>query len=76
MLGLEESDKEIKKTMNDTCAMGVDILTMEQYLQPMAFKERNLISIVDTGSGKTMAYPLPAIVHVNMQPYLASDSEP
>lgn len=39
MLGLEESDKEIKQTMNDTCAMGVDILTMEQYLQPMAFKE-------------------------------------
>ena len=39
MLGLEESDKEIKKTMNDTCVVGVDFLTMEQYLQPMAFKE-------------------------------------
>ena len=71
ILGLEESDKEIKQTMNDTCVMGVDILTVEQYLQPMAFKERNLISIVDRGSGKTMAYPLPTIVHVNMQPYIA-----
>ncbi|KAH9319691.1 hypothetical protein KI387_021460 [Taxus chinensis] len=34
MLGLGESDEEIKETMHDLRAVGVDILTLGQYLQP------------------------------------------
>lgn len=37
---------------------------------PMALKGRDLIGIAETGSGKTLAYLLPAIVHVNAQPFL------
>ncbi|GAB2220186.1 hypothetical protein Droror1_Dr00007829 [Drosera rotundifolia] len=36
----------------------------------MALKGRDLIGIAETGSGKTLAYLLPAIVHVNAQPFL------
>lgn len=36
----------------------------------MAMKGRDLIGIAETGSGKTLAYLLPAIVHVNAQPFL------
>ncbi|RWR88683.1 Lipoyl synthase [Cinnamomum micranthum f. kanehirae] len=34
MLGLGESDEEVKETMTDLRAIGVDILTLGQYLQP------------------------------------------
>lgn len=37
---------------------------------PMALKGRDLVGIAETGSGKTLAYLLPAIVHVNAQPFL------
>ncbi|KAL2330776.1 hypothetical protein Fmac_018357 [Flemingia macrophylla] len=37
---------------------------------PMALKGRDLIGIAEIGSGKTLAYLLPAIVHVNAQPIL------
>lgn len=37
---------------------------------PMALKGRDLIGIAETGSGKTLAYLLPAVVHVNAQPFL------
>lgn len=37
---------------------------------PMALKGRDLIGIAETGSGKTISYLLPAIVHVNAQPIL------
>ena len=37
---------------------------------PMALNGRDLIGIAETGSGKTIAYLLPAIVHVNAQPIL------
>jgi len=37
---------------------------------PMALKGRDLIGIAETGSGKTMAYLLPALVHVSAQPKL------
>ncbi|KAE8674144.1 DEAD-box ATP-dependent RNA helicase 20 [Hibiscus syriacus] len=43
---------------------------------PMALKGRNLIGIAETGSGKTIAYLLPAIVHVNAQPILAPGDGP
>ncbi|GMP45856.1 hypothetical protein CsSME_00014226 [Camellia sinensis var. sinensis] len=34
---------------------------------PMALKGRDLVGLADTGSGKALAYLLPAIVHVNAQ---------
>ena len=34
MLGLGETDDEIKTTMDDLRAVGVDILTLGQYLRP------------------------------------------
>lgn len=40
---------------------------------PMALEGRDLIGIAETGSGKTIAYLLPAIVHVNAQPILGKD---
>uniref|UniRef100_A0A6N2N4I4 RNA helicase n=1 Tax=Salix viminalis TaxID=40686 RepID=A0A6N2N4I4_SALVM len=43
---------------------------------PMAMKGRDLIGIAETGSGKTLAYLLPAIVHVNAQPFLAPGDGP
>lgn len=42
---------------------------------PMALKGRDLIGIAETGSGKTIAYLLPAIVHVNAQPILGISAE-
>ena len=37
---------------------------------PMALKGRDLIGLAETGSGKTLSYLLPSIVHINAQPYL------
>ena len=37
---------------------------------PMALQGRDVIAVAETGSGKTLAYLLPAIVHINAQPYL------
>lgn len=37
---------------------------------PIALSGRNLVGIAQTGSGKTLGFILPAIVHVNHQPYL------
>ena len=37
---------------------------------PMALKGRDLIGLAQTGSGKTLAFLLPAVVHINAQPYL------
>lgn len=37
---------------------------------PMALLGRDLIGLAETGSGKTLSYLLPAVVHINAQPYL------
>ena len=37
---------------------------------PMALLGGDLIGLAETGSGKTLAYLLPAVVHINAQPYL------
>ncbi|TQD87440.1 hypothetical protein C1H46_027030 [Malus baccata] len=39
---------------------------------PMALKGRDLIGIAETGSGKTLSYLLPALVHISAQPRLES----
>ncbi|XP_071733501.1 DEAD-box ATP-dependent RNA helicase 20-like [Rutidosis leptorrhynchoides] len=43
---------------------------------PMALKGRDVIGIAETGSGKTLSYLLPAIVHVNAQPILSHGDGP
>jgi ATP-dependent RNA helicase DDX5/DBP2 len=43
---------------------------------PMALSGRDVVGIAETGSGKTMAYCLPAIVHINAQPLLAQGDGP
>jgi len=43
---------------------------------PMALSGRDVIGIADTGSGKTLSYLMPAIVHVNSQPLLAPGEGP
>lgn len=37
---------------------------------PIALSGMDLVGIAQTGSGKTCAYLLPAIIHINHQPYL------
>nr|GEY32720.1 DEAD-box ATP-dependent RNA helicase 20 [Tanacetum cinerariifolium] len=43
---------------------------------PMALKGRDLIGIAETGSGKTLSYLLPALVHVAAQPPLGHGDGP
>ncbi|CAJ1053818.1 probable ATP-dependent RNA helicase DDX17 [Xyrichtys novacula] len=43
---------------------------------PVALSGRDLVGIAQTGSGKTLAYLLPAIVHINHQPYLERGDGP
>ncbi|KAI3785800.1 hypothetical protein L1987_44925 [Smallanthus sonchifolius] len=43
---------------------------------PMALKGRDLIGIAETGSGKTLSYLLPALVHVAAQPSLVQGDGP
>ena len=42
----------------------------------MALSGRDVVGIAETGSGKTIAYCLPAIVHINAQPLLAQGDGP
>ena len=43
---------------------------------PMALKGRDMIGIAATGSGKTLSYCLPGIVHINAQPLLSPGDGP
>ena len=43
---------------------------------PMAMSGRDMVGIAETGSGKTLAYVLPAIVHINAQPFLKPGEGP
>uniref|UniRef100_A0A0B7AT53 RNA helicase n=1 Tax=Arion vulgaris TaxID=1028688 RepID=A0A0B7AT53_9EUPU len=43
---------------------------------PIALSGRNLVGIAQTGSGKTLGFMLPAIVHVNNQAYLEHGDGP
>jgi ATP-dependent RNA helicase DDX5/DBP2 len=42
----------------------------------MALSGRDVVGIAETGSGKTMAYCLPSIVHINAQPVLQPGDGP
>lgn len=43
---------------------------------PIAMSGMDLVAIAQTGSGKTLGYLLPAIIHVNNQPYLERGDGP
>ena len=43
---------------------------------PVALSGRDMIGVAETGSGKTCAYILPAMVHINAQPYLRRGDGP
>jgi len=43
---------------------------------PMALSGRNMVGIAQTGSGKTLSYILPALVHIAAQPPLAPGDGP
>ncbi len=43
---------------------------------PMALSGMDMVGIAMTGSGKTLAYLLPAIIHINHQPYLEMGDGP
>lgn len=43
---------------------------------PMALSGRDMIGVAQTGSGKTLSYCLPAILHINAQPLLAPGDGP
>ena len=43
---------------------------------PMALMGRDLVAIAETGSGKTIGFALPAIVHINAQPVLSPGDGP
>jgi len=43
---------------------------------PIAMSGKDLVGIAQTGSGKTLGFMLPAIVHINHQPYLERGDGP
>ena len=43
---------------------------------PAALSGKDIVGIARTGSGKTLAFLLPAIVHINAQPYLQRGDGP
>ncbi|ORZ18147.1 P-loop containing nucleoside triphosphate hydrolase protein, partial [Absidia repens] len=43
---------------------------------PMALKGDDVVGVAETGSGKTMAYILPSILHINAQPLLQPGDGP
>ncbi|EIM21267.1 p68 RNA helicase [Wallemia mellicola CBS 633.66] len=43
---------------------------------PMALSGRDMVAIAQTGSGKTISFALPAMVHINAQPLLSPGDGP
>ncbi|KAJ3744732.1 DEAD-domain-containing protein [Lentinula detonsa] len=43
---------------------------------PMALSGRDMVAIAQTGSGKTISFALPAMLHINAQPLLAPGDGP
>ncbi|KAK7939049.1 hypothetical protein WMY93_002375 [Mugilogobius chulae] len=43
---------------------------------PLALSGKDMVGIAQTGSGKTLAYLLPAVVHINHQPFLERGDGP
>ena len=63
--------------MNEVKAQGFAAPTpIQSQGWPMALSGRDVVGIAETGSGKTLTYALPSIVHINAQPLLAPGDGP
>ncbi|KAI5815206.1 ATP-dependent RNA helicase DBP2 [Pyronema omphalodes] len=63
--------------MNEVKAQGFAAPTaIQSQGWPMALSGRDVVGIAETGSGKTLTYCLPAIVHINAQPLLSPGDGP
>lgn len=63
--------------MNEVKAQGFEAPTaIQSQGWPMALSGRDVVGIAETGSGKTLTYSLPSIVHINAQPLLAPGDGP
>ncbi|CAK9781343.1 unnamed protein product [Cutaneotrichosporon oleaginosum] len=63
--------------MTEIRAMGFEAPTPIQcQAWPMALSGRDVVAIAETGSGKTISFALPAMVHINAQPLLAPGDGP
>ena len=63
--------------MNEVKAQGfANPTAIQSQGWPMALSGRDVVGIAETGSGKTLTYCLPAIVHINAQPLLAPGDGP
>jgi ATP-dependent RNA helicase DDX5/DBP2 len=63
--------------MNEVKAQGfTEPTAIQSQGWPMALTGRDVVGIAETGSGKTLTYCLPAIVHINAQPLLAPGDGP
>lgn len=63
--------------MSEVTAMGFTAPTaIQSQGWPMALSGRDLVGIAETGSGKTLSYCLPGIVHINAQPLLSPGDGP
>ncbi|XP_051741010.1 probable ATP-dependent RNA helicase DDX5 isoform X1 [Ctenopharyngodon idella] len=63
----------------------MDVITKQNWTEPtpiqaqgwpVALSGKDLVGIAQTGSGKTLSYLLPAIVHINHQPFLEHGDGP
>ncbi|KAG2018100.1 RNA helicase [Coprinopsis cinerea AmutBmut pab1-1] len=63
--------------MSTIRAQGFDAPTPIQcQAWPMALSGRDVVAIAQTGSGKTISFALPAMLHINAQPLLAPGDGP
>jgi len=63
--------------LNEVLKQGFDKPTpIQSQGWPMALKGKNMVGISATGSGKTLAFLLPAMIHINAQPYLKPGEGP
>uniref|UniRef100_A0A673BAC3 RNA helicase n=1 Tax=Sphaeramia orbicularis TaxID=375764 RepID=A0A673BAC3_9TELE len=63
----------------------MDVITKQNWTEPtpiqaqgwpLALSGKDMVGIAQTGSGKTLSYLLPAIVHINHQPFLERGDGP
>ncbi|KAL4648025.1 putative ATP-dependent RNA helicase DDX5, partial [Arapaima gigas] len=63
----------------------MDVITKQNFTEPtpiqaqgwpLALSGKDMVGIAQTGSGKTLSYLLPAIVHINHQPFLKPGDGP
>ncbi|KAI6661102.1 ATP-dependent RNA helicase DDX5 isoform X2-like [Oopsacas minuta] len=54
----------------------IDPTAIQCQAWPIALAGRDLVAVAETGSGKTLGYILPGIVHISYQPLLAPDEGP